>query len=355
METAVEKWTRRGRFVAGAALRMGWFAGEQMAMQRHVRRFERAQGIARPPVDKPSGMVPGRARMLADIVRLHARDLANVEAGVYPPPDDLPKDPAAALETTKAFFGDVTEVSRRRAAGIRRQPSIEALKGRRPNYWLQNFHFQTDGWTSTHSARIYDHQVEVLFGGATAAMRRQGLVPIARWMTGRDQRRLRGADLGCGTGGFCAELLAAFPRLTVTGIDLSQAYLARALERLRRRPTFSPLLAAAEALPFASGSLDLVAACYLFHELPPDIRRRVAGEIGRVVKRGGLVVIIDSLQTGDRRDYDGLLEIFPQIFHEPYYRGYLCEDLCDLFAAAGFSHVATDTAFLSKIIALQRL
>ncbi len=34
-----------------------------------------------------------------------------------------------------------------------------------PDYYARNFHFQTDGYFSEASARRYDHQVEILFGG----------------------------------------------------------------------------------------------------------------------------------------------------------------------------------------------
>ena len=59
-----------------------------------------------------------------------------------------------------------------------------------PDYYRQNFHFQSDGWLSEHSAAIYDTQVEVLFTGAADVMRRRALKPIAEWMAGRNQRDL---------------------------------------------------------------------------------------------------------------------------------------------------------------------
>ena len=49
-------------------------------------------------------------------------------------------------------------------------------------------------------------------------------------------------------------------------------------------------------------------------------------EFARVLKPGGRLVVVDSLQIGDEPDYDGMLELFPQNYHEPYYTGYLRED-----------------------------
>ena len=51
----------------------------------------------------------------------------------------------------------------------------------------------------------------------------------------------------------------------------------------------------AEAMPFAARQFDVVTCIYLFHELPPAVRRVVAGEIRRVLKPGGTLVFVDSL------------------------------------------------------------
>ena len=73
------------------------------------------------------------------------------------------------------------------------------------------------------------------------------------------------------------------------------------------------------------------------------------------MKPGGLFILVDSLQTGDEPDYDGLLEVFPELFHEPYFRGYLEDDLQTLFAEAGFASEGRTNAFFSKVLRLRRL
>ena len=50
------------------------------------------------------------------------------------------------------------------------------------------------------SAQRYDTQVEVLLNGTANATRRQALRPLHEVFAGRDQRRLRLLDVGCGTG-----------------------------------------------------------------------------------------------------------------------------------------------------------
>jgi ubiquinone/menaquinone biosynthesis C-methylase UbiE len=219
---------------------------------------------------------------------------------------------------------------------------------------MQNFHFQTGGWMTDESARIYDMQVEVLFSGAANAMRRQALVPIAEELRGRDQRRVAYADIATGTGVFLPQLRRAFPRLPVVAVDLSEPYLRQTARRMGRAPKIAPVVAKAEALPFGDASLDLATCVYLFHELPPEVRRAVAAEMARAVKPGGLLVVVDSLQTGDDPGYDGLLTLFPQLFHEPYFETYLGDRLEDVFEAAGFVPEGTTNAFLSKVVRLRR-
>jgi len=110
---------------------------------------------------------------------------------------------------------------------------------------------------------------------------------------------------------------------------------------------------AAEAMPFADGQFDAVACIYLFHELPPRIRRAVVDEIRRVLKPGGMLIFVDSLQTGDEPDYDAMLDHFPVAFHEPYFATYLREDL-DRLWSPGFSSEARLPAYFSKVLSYRR-
>lgn len=362
-------WGRRARYAARQGSRVAWFAvhGEiAQTISRRIARAVRANGEAEPvPArrDKEgadrrrqprrSVSTPDFRRLLSQIAALFARDLANVEAGHYPMPEGEFGGPRAFLDLSRRFLADVPKVARRRVTGGHQEifeATREAPSGL-PRYYRQNFHFQTEGWLSRDSARIYDFQVEVLFKGATAAMRRQGLVHLSRLVRETDQRRLAYADIACGTGGLLAPALAAFPRLRGIGVDLSLPYLDHAREALptarQRRAGF--VNANAERLPFADASLDAVSCVYLFHELPPKIRRVVAREIGRVLKPGGRLIFIDSLQRGDLPENDGLLELFPDLFHEPYYRGYLTEDLDALFGAGGLRRAELSTAFLSRV------
>jgi ubiquinone/menaquinone biosynthesis C-methylase UbiE len=114
------------------------------------------------------------------------------------------------------------------------------------------------------------------------------------------------------------------------------------------------LVANAEAIPVADASCDAVTSIFMFHELPPEVRRIVFGECARVLKPGGRLLLLDSLQLGDRPDYDGLLELFPQNYHEPYYSTYITEDFAEIANSSGLTHVRTFNAFISKVMVFDK-
>ena len=61
--------------------------------------------------------------------------------------------------------------------------------------------------------------------------------------------------------------------------------------------------------------------------------------------------------TTDRRrpSVDGLLEVFPQNFHEPYYASYLSEPFSELASRCGLRHVRDERAFVSKVMVFDKI
>ncbi len=307
------------------------------------------------PVRSPepiTGPFPSNKEIMADLQRLFARDLENVERGLYPLPDDLVRRPIKALAGAAGYFADLPAVERRRHSRAGQEVFREKRQAGLPRYYQQNFHYQSDGWLSRRSARLYDHQVEVLFTGGADAMRRQALVPLAKALRGRRREALHLVDLGCGSGGLLPFLKQAYPRLSMLGLDLSLPYLQQAAARLGGYRRWGLSQAAAERLPLASESLDAVTSVFLFHELPRKIRVQVVGEVARVLKPGGSFVLVDSIQLGDVPGYDGLLDYFPVAFHEPYYADYVRHDLEALFADAGLRLESLEIAYLSRVMHL---
>ncbi len=77
-------------------------------------------------------------------------------------------------------------------------------------------------------------------------------------------------------------------------------------------------------------------------------------EAARVLKPGGRLVLVDSLQRGDEPDYDGMLERFPQLYHEPYYKSYLGEDFPAIARDCGLVHRRDANAFVSKVMVFDK-
>ena len=72
-----------------------------------------------------------------------------------------------------------------------------------------------------------------------------------------------------------------------------------------------------------------------------------------MLRPGGTLILVDSLQTGDEPLYDAMLESFPAGFHEPYYASYLREDL-DRLAGPGFAPAERYPAYFSKVLSWRR-
>jgi ubiquinone/menaquinone biosynthesis C-methylase UbiE len=335
--------------LAGQTLRTVGYA----ALSRYSNRRAAKLGLGRTARIEITRPVPGLLTLLQDVLRLQAKDARNVRDGLYPIPIEDSSSFASRIEAMRRMLEDIPQSAERRAEQRAKEAAELPEAAGMPDYYTQNFHYQTGGYLTGESAQLYDVQVETLFFGAAGAMRRQAIPHIAGFVRGRDQRQLRLLDAACGSGRFLAQLAQAFPAMPMTGSDLSQAYLDEAARFLQDRRNVSFQQANAEALPFADASFDVVTNVYLYHELPNEVRRRVTSEIARVLKPGGLFVFVESLQWGDVEGYDGLLEAFPQRFYEPYYLDYLGDPLAGsdgLFARSGLRPAGSYPAFLSKIV-----
>ncbi|MEL6853881.1 MAG: methyltransferase domain-containing protein [Cyanobacteria bacterium J06606_4] len=227
-----------------------------------------------------------------------------------------------------------------------------------PSYYVQNFHHQTDGYFSDISANMYDLQVEVLFNGTAAPMRRRILAPLKQHLTAlaatqteASPQPLKVLDIACGTGNSLTLINQAIPQAALYGIDLSPAYIRKATENLANIKGNIPaqlIQANGESLPFKDEFFEATTSTFLFHELPAEARQNVINEAYRVTKPGGIFVICDSIQAIDSPEFAPLMENFPAMFHEPYYRHYVSDDLVARLEQAGFEVTDTFNHFMSK-------
>jgi len=298
---------------------------------------------------------PGRGELAAlreRLAALFSRDLENVERGAYPRELLFQLPLARYLRELPALLQEPPRVLWRMLRGadqdLPRDIDLEAF----PRYYRRTFHWQTDGWLSLRSAALYDLEVEALFGGTADVMRRMALPALAEGL--RDRRAPRVLDVACGTGRFLRQLLPALPRARAWGLDLSPFYLARAQDLLREGHPVSLVAENAERMPFRSGFFDAASCLFLFHELPPPVRRRVAQEVRRVLKPGAPFALCDAAQLSESPDLRSFLEAFPRLYHEPYFKSYLRDDLARLLAECGFEVESVEPAFLAKVVVARR-
>jgi ubiquinone/menaquinone biosynthesis C-methylase UbiE len=353
MTDPVSRLATRVAYASTQLPRVAWYSGHLFVMRRLVDLARRSgEDAGRQPRRRPDPRI--EKRLSADMAALIKRDLANVEAGIYPLPADHDGSPLTVLDRSLQFFRDLPAIEARR----KRKGTHEVLnadtRGRRPDYYLQNFHFQSGGWLTDDSADRYDTQVEVLFRGMANAMRRQALPPLAEAFAGRDQRKLRLIDIGCGTGRFLDFVKQSWPRLPTLGLDLSEAYIKHARRHLKQRARLNLAVANAEAIPVPDASCDAVTSIFMLHELPPQVRRTVIREAARVLRPGGRLVVVDSLQRGDEPDYDAMLERFPEFYHEQYYGSYIGEDFRAIARRCGLKHKGDTRAYLSKVMVFDK-
>lgn len=285
---------------------------------------------------------------------LHARDLANVDAGLYPREllFDIPfRRYARALPR---LVRDTPRLIRRMKKGdFRDIPDVD--RERFPAYYRRTFHWQTDGYFSAHSAEVYELGVELLFRGTADVMRRQIIPPITRHARAAGgAARVRLLDVACGTGRTLHQLARAHPAMRLWGIDLSPAYVRLARRRLADVDEVALAAENAEQLPFADATFDAATSVYLFHELPRAARRNVVRELHRVVRPGGVVVIEDSAQLAESAELAAVLRQFPREFHEPFYADYLEDDLAELLAAQGFEVASVEPHLVAKVVVARR-
>jgi len=100
-------------------------------------------------------------------------------------------------------------------------------------------------------------------------------------------------EVGVGVGAETRLLRHRWPRLRVTGVDVSQGSLLRARQTLAGEPSDAVTLARASGtqLPFADGTFDAVLFVWVLEHVPDP--QAVMSDAARVVKPGGRVLAVE--------------------------------------------------------------
>ncbi|HYP03144.1 MAG TPA: SAM-dependent methyltransferase, partial [Cyanobium sp.] len=88
---------------------------------------------------------------------------------------------------------------------------------------------------------------------------------------------------------------------------------------------------------------------FLMHELPGAARQQVLAECFRVLEPGGVLVLGDSVQLADSPEFEAMMENFRRLFHEPYYRDYIGDDIEARLMQAGFTETRGQTHFMTRV------
>jgi len=122
------------------------------------------------------------------------------------------------------------------------------------------------------------------------ALERANIRALRRLQLDRDQARV--LDVGCGTGSSLLQFIKlGFLPQNLTGVDLSAERISQAQARF---PNVAFHCESAEGMSFPDSTFDVVFESTLFMMLTDeDVARRIAGEMLRVTRSGGYLMIAD--------------------------------------------------------------
>jgi hypothetical protein len=193
-----------------------------------------------------------------ELAKLLKEDAHQIRKGAFPMKVLMPERLVDHLFRFPKLFLDGVSIYRRRLTGKttefhkRQKEFLDEL----PRYYRRNFHFQTDGYLSERSAELYEHQVELLFGGAADAMRRLIIPELRRRFGSSDGKGLRFLEIAAGTGRATHFVHLAFPKAKIVATDLSDPYLKEAQKKLKRMNRIDFMQADGAELPFQSEHFD---------------------------------------------------------------------------------------------------
>jgi ubiquinone/menaquinone biosynthesis C-methylase UbiE len=336
----------RSRLSLGFSLaRSAVFTGEQIALPI-------LESLLAGTKDAATGLEKKQfQRAMTELFNLLKKDGENIAEGIYPAEVLKTESPWGHWTRFPQILWDGYSLSKRRQDKKHREFNDEAQSylNEVPAYYQRNYHFQTGGYLTRKSADLYEHQVEILFSGAADAMRRL-ILPMLKDEFPNEGEGLRFLELGAGTGRLTKFVALTFPKAKIVALDASTPYLQKARKNLEEFPRVDFLQGLAEELPFNNQSFDVVYSCFLFHELPLEVRKKVLQESHRVLKPGGFFGFVDSMQKKDAKDFQWALRRFPMDFHEPFFKNYIEHDMEGLLQEAEFSAVASDLGFFSKAV-----
>ncbi len=165
-----------------------------------------------------------------------------------------------------------------------------------------------EGSKVLHAPRAYDWLVRALTLGREGTLRRR-ILDLAELKPGDSV-----LDIGSGTGTL---LLAAADRVgpsgSLQGIEPSAEMMAHAQRKAQARHVSVIFReGSADTLPFADASFDAAFCTLVFHHLPAAMQATAIGEMCRVLKPGGRLILVDLQPPGKVSAAMSLVTFFHQ-------------------------------------------
>lgn len=150
-------------------------------------------------------------------------------------------------------------------------------------------------------------------------------------------------DIGCSVGMSTFALQDIYPEAEITGLDLSPYFLAiaaRNSEKVPLRQKISWIHAAAENMPLADQSFDLISLSLVCHELPQAATHQILQECRRLLRPNGHLAIMDM--NPQSQIYAKMPPYILTLLKstEPYLDQYFGLDMAKLMGESGFRHIS---------------
>lgn len=155
----------------------------------------------------------------------------------------------------------------------------------------------------------------------------------------------RAIDVATGTGAQARAFAESGAH--VVAVDLSPRMLSIA-RRKHRDLDIEIVEADATDLPAPDASFDVSCVSFALHEMPRDVRARVVGEMARVTRPGGTIIVVDYALPL-HRVWRWLVYHVVKLYERDLYADFVHADLTALLARFGVSVRAEHRAVLSAV------
>jgi 2-polyprenyl-3-methyl-5-hydroxy-6-metoxy-1,4-benzoquinol methylase len=111
-------------------------------------------------------------------------------------------------------------------------------------------------------------------------------------------KNLKALDFGCGTGVFSESLHSR--GMDVSAIDVSEDLICR---NKKSNSEIDYFLSSGQDLEFSDCEFDVINSMMVLQHIPDDVKKNIVKEFSRVIKKGGHVMMVESIYLGDRSSH----------------------------------------------------